>query len=319
MNAKASLWQRIGLHDWFLKKEATITKKPVAVLTPDKVYDYIVEKFNESISELSFANRVVFYHEFIICFNPEDFNEFMHHKKGIFGLIIQESIKKFYSILKEKREQGKTVEPASNKWVFRFVSHPDYPRGDKSFIGKLLPGNSTPQKKQENLRVTYIPRQTGIAETFDINPDILQGFTFYSEGYYEVPYRENLVLDETKINAGGKPALARLEAIIPDKGYTGKKIEYLMKDEEITVSGKEETNNASHFFNIPSEWVDTPHLQIKYNNTEGKFYLASFGEKTMLNEKQVSTSKPANPEWTELPVNSRIVLNGIAGINIFKA
>ena len=39
----------------------------------------------------------------------------------------------------------------------------------------------------------------------------------------------------------------------------------------------------------------------------------------MLNEQQVNTSKPSDPVWLELPVNSRIVLNGIAGINIFKA
>ena len=318
MNSKATLWQRIGLHDWFLKKEARMTTASIPVLTPHDVYDYIVEKFEESISEMSFANRVVFYHEYIICFNPEDYNEFMVHKKGIFGLIIQESIKKFYSILKEYRAKGKTVEPASSKWVFRFVSHPDYPRGDKSFIGKLLPGGAT-QKKQENLRVTYIPRQTGIAETFDINPDILQGFTFYSEGYYEVPYREDFVLEEGNISAGGKALLARLEAIIPDKGYTGKKIEFLMKENEITVSGKDETADAPNIFRIPSEWVDSPHLKIQFNKNENKFYLASFGEKTMLNEQQVNTSKPSDPEWLELPVNSRIVLNGIAGINIFKA
>lgn len=318
MSAKATIWQKIGLHDWFLKKEATVTKRQVATLTPDDVYEYIVEKFKESIAQLSFANRIVFYHEYIICFNPDDYNEFMHHKKGIFGLIIQESIKKFYSILKDYREKGKTVEPASNKWVFRFVSHPDYPRGDKSFIGKLLPGSSAPQNKQENLRVTYIPRQTGIAETFDINPEILQGFTFYSEGYYEVPYRENLVLDESKINAGGKAVLARMEAIIPDKGFSGKKIEYLMKDEQITVSGKDAANDKPDIFRIPSDWVDSPHLQIKFNATDSKFYLASFGEKTMLNEKQVANSTLSNPEWIELPVNSRIVLNGIAGINIFK-
>jgi hypothetical protein len=80
---------------------------------------------------------------------------------------------------------------------FPFVSHPDYARGDKSFIGNLLPGSN--QQKEENLRVTFIPRQTGIAQTFDINPDILEGFTFYSEGYYEVPYQDNFEYEEGKI------------------------------------------------------------------------------------------------------------------------
>jgi hypothetical protein len=187
MKSKTSIWQRMGLHDWFLKKGTTSVTAPPPSITPNDVYKYILEKFNESIGQLSFAKRVVFYHEYIICFNPDDYRDFMDNKKGIFGLIVQESVKNFYDILKEQRSQGKTVEPSSSKWVFRFVSHPDYGRGDKSFIGKLLPTGN--EKKEENLRMTYIPRQTGIAETFDINPEILKGFTFYSEGYYEVPYQ----------------------------------------------------------------------------------------------------------------------------------
>lgn len=319
MKSKKSFWQRIGLHDWFLKKEAVKTTPQVATLTPDDVYKYIVQKFHKSIAQLSFANRIVFFHEFIVCFNPEDYNEFMDNKRGIFGLIIQESVKQFYNILKTFRHSGKTVEPSSNKWVFRFVSHPDYKRGDKSFIGKLLPGSNI--QKEENLRVTFIPRQTGIVETFDINDDILKGFTFYSEGYYEVPYQEDFVLEEGKIsNAENSDStvIARFETIIPDKEFAGKKIEFLMKDNEIIVTGKDDDREASNIFKIPSDWVNTPHLHIRYNKTDGKFSVASFGEKTILNEVEVTLSDKNIPAWVDLPVNSRMVLNGIVGINIFK-
>ncbi len=314
MNSKKTFWQSIGLHDWFLKKEDTLVEAQASSLTPDGIYNYIVQKFGESINELSFADRIVFYHEYIVCFNPDDYNAFMNNKKGIFGLIIQEAVKKFYSTLEAYTTAGKTVVPASNKWVFRFASNPDYPKGDKSFIGKLLPGNT--QKNQENLRVTYIPRQTGIAETFDVNPDILAGFTFYSEGYYEVPYHENF-LNNSQTNANNQQVLARFEAIIPDKDYSGKKLQYFMKDNEIIVSGKEEIKDARSIFRIPSEWVNSPHLKIKQDDT--KFYLASFGEKTIVNENEVAQSIESLPVWTELPMNSRIVLNGIVGINIFKS
>lgn len=316
MKSKTTFWQRMGLHDWFLKKETADAAQKVVTLTPDDVYKYIVEKFAESIGQLSFASRIVFFHEYIICFSPEDYNSFMENKKGIFGLIIQESVKQFYEILKTYRLQGKTVEASSSKWVFRFVSHPDYRQGDKSFIGKLLPGSN--QQKQENLRVTFIPRQTGIAETFDVNNDILKDFTFYSEGYYEVPYRDNLLPDEQKINNNNNNIFARFETIIPDREFAGKKIEYLMRDEEIIVTGKDEKREGSQFFKIPSDWVNTPHLCIRYNKTEGKFYMASFGEKTILNENEVIVSDTNNIVWTELPVNSRMVLNGIVGVNIFK-
>ncbi len=316
MKSKPSFWQRIGLHDWLLKKELTHTHTSRPSITPNDVYKYILEKFNESIAHLSFADRIVFYHEYIICFNPEDYQDFMDNKKGIFGLIVQESVKKFYSALKKYRTEGKTVEPSSSKWVFRFVSNQEYGRGDKSFIGKLLPGST---QKEENLRVTFIPRQTGIAQTFDINPDILKGFNFYSEGYYEVPYREDLMLEEHGAAGTVQPGLARFETILPDKAFAGRKLEYIMKDEEITVSGKDETRDASSIFRVPSDWVNTPHLRIRYNKSEGKFYLTSFGEKTLVNEKAVVRSEASNPSWVELPVNSRIVLNGIVGINIFKS
>ncbi|HMJ47819.1 MAG TPA: hypothetical protein VK498_10835 [Ferruginibacter sp.] len=310
--SSGTFWKRIGLHDWFLKKEAIVE---TAALTPDGIYKYIVEKFEESISQLSFAGRVVFYHEYIICFSPPDYNEFMENKKGIFGLIIQESVKTFYSILTKYRQQGKTVSPSGNKWVFRFVSHPDYAKGDKSFIGKLLPGN--PHQKEENLRVTFIPRQTGIAQTFDINEEILKDFTFYSEGYYEVPYQENLLQQEGSAIKTDRH-LARFETTVPDKQYSGKKLEYLMNDDDITISGQEEKKDQPGIFRIPSEWVSTPHLRIRYDKNENKFYLASFGEKTILNENEVPSSKIDTPSWVDLPVNSKIVLNGIVGINIFK-
>jgi hypothetical protein len=317
MSTKNSFWEKIGLHDWFLKKETSMSSKQTPSLTPDDVYKYIIEKFEESIAQLSFAERVVFYHEYIIAFNPVDYAQFMDNKKGIFGLIIQESVKHFYKALQRYRQQGKTVEPSSNKWVFRFVSHPDYARGDKGFIGKLLPGAT--QQKEENLRVTFIPRQTGIAKTYDINPDILEGFTFYSEGYYEVPYQEDLVFDEGKIMNNETSLLARFETIVPDKEFAGKKIEFMMRDEEIIVSGKDETREGPAIFRIPSDWVNTPHLRIRYSKSDSKFSLASFGEKTIVNENDVALSNENNPTWVELPINSRIVLNGIVGINIFKS
>lgn len=328
MNSKQSFWQRIGLHDFFLKKEADQTRTAPPSLTPNKVYHYIIEKFNESIKELSFADRVVFYHEYVICLNPEDYHQFMENKKGIFGIIVHESLKKLYGVLKEFRALGKTVEPSASRWIFRFVSNPEYGHGDIGFIGKLLPGSANNTQTTENLRVTFIPRQTGIAQTFDINPDILAGFHFYSEGYYEVPYREDLVYDESQVSAstsaasstqkGTSGAFARFETIVPDKAYAGKKIEYFMREAEITVSGKDETAEGSEQFKIPSDWVNTPHLKIRFNKDESKFYLASFGEKTVLNEREISRSEESSPQWTELPFNSRILLNGIVGVNIFK-
>lgn len=317
--SKPTFWQRIGLHDFFLKKEAERNEVAPASLTPNDVYHYIVEKFKESIKELSFADRVVFFHEYIICLNPEDYKLFMENKKGIFGIIVHESLKKIYGLLKEYRSLGKTVEPSSTRWIFRFVAHPDYSNGDIGFIGKLLPDNSPNAQSAENLRVTFIPRQTGIAQTFDVNPDILKGFHFYSDGYYEIPYREDLVYDERQVKThNASPAFARFETIVPDKEFAGKKIEYFMRDEEIIVCGKEESAEGSQVFKIPSDWVNSPHLKIRFNKQDNKMMLASFGEKTVLNERDVERSDENNPQWMELPFNSRILLNGIVGVNVFK-
>jgi hypothetical protein len=313
MNTKPTFWQRTGVQSWFLKKETGFTE--TASMTPDLVYKYIIEKFRESIAELSFANRVIFYHEYIICFSPPDYNKFMDNNRGIFSLIIKESVKAFYTILQEHRQKGKKVTASANKWAFRFVSHPDYEKGDKSFIGKLLPGNL--QQKEENLRVTFIPRHTGIAQTFDIADEILKDFTFYTDGYYEIPWQDSLVLGES--NEPKVPRyFARLEATLPEKEYAGKKLEYLVKDEAIIVAGIDEKPDQPGVFRIPSEWVSTPHLSMRYDKATDKFLLASFGEKTIVNENEVKNSDTNAPLWTDLPMNSRIVLNGIVSINIFK-
>ncbi|MFP5079959.1 hypothetical protein [Pedobacter sp. JCM 36344] len=316
MIEKPSFWQRIGVQDWFLTNNGGAAASKSQPITPNIVFKYIIEKFEESIAELSFAERIVFYHEYIICLNADDFREFMDNKKGILGLIAQESVKNFYEILNQKISEGKKAEPSSNKWVFRFVSHPDYKSGDKGFIGKLLPDNN---KKEDNLRVTFIPRQTGMAQTFDINDDILRDFIFYSEGYYEIPYVSTLVFDQAPPARKEAEFLARFETTLPDRAYAGKKVEFLMKKEEIIVTGEEETRIEEHIFKIPSEWVNSPHLKIRYSDADDKFYLASFGEKTIVNESQVERSDIHGPKWTELPLNSRIILNGIIGINIFKS
>lgn len=311
---KPTFWQRSGVHNWFLKKEAGVTE--IFSMTPDLVYKYIIEKFKESVTELSFADRIIFYHEYIICFSPPDYNKFMDNNRGIFSLIIKESVKAFYNILQEHRNKGKKVTASANKWVFRFVSHPDYEKGDKSFIGKLLPGNNV-QQKEENLRVTFIPRQTGIAQTFDIADEILKDFTFYSDGYYEIPWNEGLVLGD--VNDPKVPRyLARLEATLPDKKFAGKKLEYLIKDDIIIVAGIDEKQDKQGVFRIPSEWVSSPHLSIRFDKPADKFFVASFGEKTIVNENEVGNSTSDVPIWTELPMNSRIVLNGIVSINLFK-
>ncbi len=317
MSTKPSFWQRMGLHEWFLKGENRESVNEVKHLTPNMVFKYIVDKFDESIQQMSFGQRVVFYHEYIISFSAVDYNEFMQDKKGIFGIIIQESLKQFYSNLKHYRLQGKTVEPAANKWVFRFASHPDYKKGDIGFIGKLMPGNTV--QKDQNFRVTFIPRQTGIAQTLDINQAILKDFTFYSEGYYEVPYQEDLLFDADKVSSSQVKSYGRFETTLPDREYAGKKLEYFMKDEDITISGIEEESTASNIFRVPSEWVSTPHLRIRYDKKDDKFSLASFGEKTIVNENAIARSDIQNPAWIDLPVNSRIVLNGIVGINLFKS
>ncbi|MEO7263550.1 MAG: hypothetical protein ABIW38_01500 [Ferruginibacter sp.] len=315
MASEKSIWKQIGLHNWLLKKEETEIKAVDKTLSPDDVYNYIVKKFEESIKQLSFANRIVFYHEYIVCFKSSDYQDFMNSKKGIFGLIIQESVKQFYEILKNYRQQGKTVEPSGNKWVFRFVSKEDYAKGDISFIGKLLPG--VKQQLSENLRVTFIPRQTGIAQSFDVNENTLKQFTFYSDGYYEIPYHEDFQLDYKNESPATK-IYCRFETVIPDKAYSGKKLEYLMKATNIIVSADEGKNDEAVFC-IPSEWIDSPHLRVKYEQKDDKLYLCSFGEKTILNELEIRKSVEDNPSWTELPFNSKIMLNGIVGINVFKS
>ena len=315
MSTNQSFWERIGVQNWLLKKEEEVAGNPG--ISPDLIYKYIIERFEESIRTLSFANRVIFYHEYIICFSPTDYNRLMDSQRGLFGLIIKDAVKSFYEKLAAYKQAGKNVTPSGNKWVFRFVSHPGYQPGDKGFIGKLLPGNNKQQPQEENLRLTFIPRQTGIAQTFDIREEILKDFTFYSDGYYELPYSNDFNTDSI-VEVSAPRHLGRLETTLPDKQYAGKKLEYMMTADEITVTGADDTGNAENTFRVPSEWVSSPHLSIRHDKSNGNFYLASFGDKTILNEVEVKMSEPASPVWSELPVNSRIVLNGIVSINFFK-
>lgn len=318
MSEKPNFWQRIGLHDWFVNKPEAAPTGDRAALTPDTIYNYILQQFDTSVRELSFASRVVFYHEYIVVFHPADYAAFQEHRKGLLGMIAQESVAAFTQRLRAAAEAGRTVVPAASKWVFRFVSHPGYAPGDLGFIGKLLPDDGG-RVQESNLRVTYIPRQTGQAETSALSPDALAAFTYYSEGYYELPFRLEGTGGQSQSGTVATGALARLEAVVPDRAFAGKKIEFRMTGEELTVSGLADNRDGSDVFRIPSEWVDTPHLRIRYSRAEDRFYLSAFGEKTVLNENELTPGTPGQPAWTELPLNSRIVLNGIVGLNFYKS
>jgi len=314
MSEKPSFWQRLGLHDFFLSKPALQEESGPAGLSPERIYQYLLQQFDQSLAELSFSRRAVFYHEYLVILNPDDYRQFQERRKGLFGHIAQEAVQAFQARLAGKAADGLTVSPSAGRWVFRFVSHHDYSVGDIGFMGKLLPDGAP---ARASLRGTYIPRQTGMAETHDLSPDVLTSFTYYSEGYYELPY-------EGPRASGASPSattgvLARLEAIVPDKAYTGRKLEFLMQEEEITVTGTADQRQERGLFRIPSEWVDTPHLRIRYNRGEDRFFIAAFGEKTVVNERELPASAPQHPAWSELPVNSRIVLNGIVGLNLFKS
>jgi hypothetical protein len=51
----------------------------------------------------------------------------------------------------------------------------------------------------------------------------------------------------------------------------------------------------------------------------GGLFITSFGEKTIMNEKPIIASDINKPVWTELPINSKLILNGIVGINVYKS
>jgi hypothetical protein len=317
MSEKPSFWQRLGLHDWFVNKPEQEERQDAGGLTPDTIYSYILKQFEGSVRELSFAGRVVFYHEYIVVFNPDDYASFQQQRKGLLGMIAQECVQEFTRSLQAAIGGGRTVVPAATRWVFRFVSHPGYAPGDLGFIGKLLPEQSG-REQTDNLRVTYIPRQTGKAETSDLSPELLSAFTYYSEGYYELPFQLEGAGGKAEARPGGS-ALARLEAVVPDRAYAGKKIEFFMRTHEMIVTGTTDVRDGDDVFRIPSEWVDTPHLRIRYTPAEDRFYISAFGEKTLVNEKEILRSNPQQPAWSELPLNSRIVLNGIVGVNFYRS
>src|SRR4030095_10690722 len=108
---------------------------------------------------------------------------------------------------------------------------------------------------------------------------------------------EQFAPGDNQISRSDAAVLARLETIIPDKEYAGKKIEYYMKEKDIFISGKDEPADKTNIFRIPSDWVNSPHLRIRYDKTDSKFYLASFGEKTIVNENEVVLSDMNNPTW----------------------
>ena len=94
-----------------------------------------------------------------------------------------------------------------------------------------------------------------------------------------------------------------------------------MKDKEIVIARKENANMGyNNYMLIDSAFVSNPHARIRWNDTTGKFQIASFSShETRVNEMVVNKSEAGAPQWFELPDKCQVLLNGMVTLEFKKS
>jgi hypothetical protein len=286
------------------------------LITSNDILDELVACFDGSCRTESVGTSLLFNMHFLVIVHPDIYEQ----RLASLPVVVKESVKLFYKRLQHYRKGYDELSPVSSHWQFRFGPATDF-NGEKinvhdlRTIGMLtgLKGNNSGNERQQTTKVTMKSKATNVFDKMDINMDVLRHIHFAENGNFTLKFSHDLSLGGGAIL---KPALnrengfARIDYFSGDKNKSGS---YLMKDTEIVIARSEPENQGySNYLLIDSEYISNPHVRIRFDESAGKFQIASFSaNETRVNEMIITRSDVQNPRWMELAAESQVLLNGI--------
>lgn len=278
----------------------------------------LLEHFKQDLEDLSFGQRMLYPMSFIILMHPDDLAQVRQSLPFIFPEVVAE----FYKVIESRRHEFPKYKSPAKHWVFK-VSESDVDRipqssGDDLLIekGKIttismlytenLTGHnqhSDNVKQDYNVRVSVHLKDSNVKDYGDINLDLTQSYILgYNKFIY--PFNINLPTDSDDVYSIDK--MKEIATFSYSTGATN--YSYLMKDNDIIISGSNDQREDYDVFKINSKSIMNTHAQVKYDSEEKRFKIAVYG-KTRLNEQELHITKDSNIVWHDLPDNSDIFIN----------
>lgn len=288
------------------------------LLTNKRLLEELTQHFKTMLEEESVGQRMLYPMSFNILMDPADYEA----RKHSFPFILPEVVSAFYGIIDDMRSQYPNYTPPAKYWYFQFSS---------CQLGTIQTGNSMPLIVRRghittvatlmtfdiknanntfvdsNARVSIKLDDSNVMNDVNVNWNAIKNLDILSDGTFIYNFDNTLCRDSQRIidnsNMGEINGLAELSY-----SRAGRNYHFIMRDNLIHISGKNEMRKGRSFFILESENIKDSHVQIKYVVDEKKFQLAAFGP-TRLNSRKVVESTGGNIFWQDLANNSTIFIN----------
>lgn len=287
-------------------------------LTNKRLLEELTSHFKIKVKEESVGQRMLYPMSFNILMDPSDYDD----RKPALPFVLPQVVAAFYGIIEDMRQDYPDYAPPAKYWHFQFSackmgtlqtdeSAPLIVRkGHITTVATLLTFDIKEARNvsvNTNTRVSVKLDDSNVMNDANVNWNALKNLDVISDGTFIYNFDKTLSCDTQRIADNSNMAeVAGIAELSYSKG--GNNYHFIMKDNLIHISGKNEMRKGRSFFILESSEIEDSHVQIKYLPSDKKFQIAAYGP-TRLNSRKIAQSSGGNVFWHDLANNSSIFIN----------
>ena len=287
-------------------------------LTNKRLLEELTSHFKTMLNAESVGQRMLYPMSFNILMDPADYN----NRRQSLPFVLPQVVSAFYGIIDDMRQEYPDYTPPAKYWYFQFSA---------CQLGTIQTGDSTPLivrkghittvatlltfdiKEANNISVNNNTRvsikldDSNVMNDVNVNWNAIKNLDVLSDGTFTYNFDNTLSRDTQRITDNSN--MAEVKGIA-ELSYSrgGRNYHFIMKDNLIHISGKNEMRKGRSFFILESSEIKDSHVQIKYLPSEKKFQIAAYGP-TRLNSRKITESSGGDVYWHDLANNSSIFIN----------
>lgn len=286
-------------------------------LTNKRLLEELTSHFKTMLNTESVGQRMLYPMSFNILMDPSDYN----NRKQSLPFILPQVVSAFYGIIDDMRQEYPDYTPPAKYWYFQFsacrlgsVQTDDSAplivrKGHITTVATLLTFDikEANVSVNNNTRVSIKLDDSDVMNNVNVNWNAIKNLDVLSDGAFTYNFDNTLSRDTKHIADNSNMAEVNgIAELSYSKG--GRNYHFIMKDNLIHISGKNEMRKGRSFFILESPDIKDSHVQIKYLPSEKKFQLAAYGQ-TKLNSRRIIESSGGDVYWYDLANNSSIFIN----------
>ena len=287
-------------------------------LTNKRLLEELTSHFKTMLNAESVGQRMLYPMSFNILMDPADYN----NRRQSLPFVLPQVVSAFYGIIDDMRQEYPDYTPPAKYWYFQFSA---------CQLGTIRTGDSTPLivrkghittvatlltfdikeannvSVNNNTRVSIKLDDSNVMNDVNVNWNAIKNLDVLSDGTFTYNFDNTLSRDTKRITDNSN--MAEVKGIA-ELSYSrgGRNYHFIMKDNLIHISGKNEMRKGRSFFILESSEIKGSHVQIKYLPFEKKFQIAAYGP-TRLNSRKITESSGGDVYWHDLANNSSIFIN----------